>query len=130
MTTKIGQKVKIISMNCQGLRNMTKRKDVINYLKLTCADIICLQDTHLVGNDISLTRTLWKGEIYQSGISTNLRGVAILINNTFEYHIIETKTDTDGNMLCLKLQIYHMSVLLINVYGMQIRDSMKAVFFS
>ena len=96
---------------------MTKLTDVINYLKLTCADTICLQDTHLVGNDINLIRTLWKGEIYLSGISTNSRDVAILINNNFEYHIIETKTDTGGNMLCLKLQIYHMSILLINVYG-------------
>ena len=72
---------------------------------------------HLVENDINLRRTLWKGEISQSRISTNSRGVAILINNTFEYHIIETKTDTDGKMLCLKLQINHMSVSLINVYG-------------
>ena len=86
---------------------MTKLKDVVNYLKLICADIICLQDTHLIGNDINLIRTLWKGEISLSRISTNSRGVAILINNTFEYHIIETKPDTDGNMLCLKLQIYH-----------------------
>ena len=77
---------------------MTKLTDVINYLKLVCADTICLQDTHLVGNDINLIRTLWKGEIYLSGISTNSRDVAILINNTFEYHIIETKTDTGGNM--------------------------------
>ena len=54
--------------------------------------------------------------IYLSGISNNSRGVAILIDNTFEYHIIKTKTVTEGNMLCLKLQICYMSVLLINVY--------------
>ena len=44
--------MKIISLNCRGLRNKVKRYDIINYLKDQNAQIICLQDTHLIETDI------------------------------------------------------------------------------
>ena len=47
----IGEKLKIISANCQGLRDKNKRVDVISYLCEQNSSIICLQDTHLTVKD-------------------------------------------------------------------------------
>ena len=40
----------IITMNCRGLGNAQKRKDVLNYLKSKHYDICCLQDTHFISD--------------------------------------------------------------------------------
>ena len=50
MRSDFKDKTNIYSMNCQGLRNNNKRKDVINYLKSQSMDILCLQDTENIRN--------------------------------------------------------------------------------
>ena len=40
--------IKILSVNCQGLGNYGKRRDVLNFLKAKKSDIYCLQNTHFV----------------------------------------------------------------------------------
>ena len=44
-------RIKVLSANCRELKNKIKRYNIINYLKNTKADIICLQDTHLTNSD-------------------------------------------------------------------------------
>ena len=38
--------VTILSMNCRGLADVEKRKDVLHYLKKKKYSIYCLQETH------------------------------------------------------------------------------------
>lgn len=38
--------VKIISVNCQGLGDVAKRRDVFNYFRSLKYNLYCLQDTH------------------------------------------------------------------------------------
>ena len=38
--------LKILSVNCQGLCDSLKRKDVFDFLKSKNCNIYCLQDTH------------------------------------------------------------------------------------
>ena len=45
--------LKILSVNCQGLRDLKKCTDVINYLSDDNPGIICLQDTHWVSEDFN-----------------------------------------------------------------------------
>ena len=71
--------LKIISANCQGLRDLKKRADVINNFLSSKVDILCLQDTHWLNSDIGSIKKLWVGECFLNGIKTNSRGVAILI---------------------------------------------------
>ena len=109
--------LKILSLNCRGLRNKTKRYDVMNYLKNLKAEIICLQDTHLTESDWNDCRNLWDGEVILHGERTNARGVAILINNTLEYQIKRIEKDGQGNAIILYLQIQDISLRLLNIYG-------------
>ena len=42
------EQIKMLSVNCQGLRGKQKRMEVLGYLKESNAQIVCLQDTHLM----------------------------------------------------------------------------------
>ena len=104
-------------MNCQGLRNSGKRNDVLNYLKTKNVDILCLQDTHLKASDQSIIEQNWDGEVLLHGVSTNSRGVAILIRNTLQYELLTSETDKNGNIIVLHINCLGQRFLIINVYG-------------
>ena len=40
--------LKIVSVNCQGLGDFKKRKDVFQYYRKLGCNILCLQDTHFI----------------------------------------------------------------------------------
>ena len=113
----LGSSISVLSANCQGLRNYAKRLDVINYYKETHASIVCLQDTHWTEKDSKTIKTLWGNDIYLSGGQTNSRGVAILLNNNFEYEILKCRKDESGNLLNLILKLSTMILNIICVYG-------------
>ena len=107
----------IISANCQGLRDKSKRADVVSYLQALRPNIICLQDTHLTKNEENEIRSLSNCECLISGVKTNSRGVAILIMNNFECKITCSTADENGNMICADLNMGSLSVRLVNIYA-------------
>ena len=58
--------IKILSMNCRGLQDNSKRKDVFNFLRNKKYSILCLQDTHFSEKDHKIVRAQWGAEIYSS----------------------------------------------------------------
>ena len=48
----VGNSIKVLSANCQGVRDIEKQIDVLSYFKETNANIVYLQDTHLIEYDI------------------------------------------------------------------------------
>ena len=79
--------IKILSANVRGLRQTLKRKDMFDYFNNQNADILCLQETHLVQGDVNFLIKDWNLTYYLAGTSTNSKGVAILLNKTFEHTI-------------------------------------------
>ena len=110
-----GQNLKILSANCQGLRDKKKRLDVINYLSETKPGIICLQDTHLIDSDEANLKKLSNCHCIINGTQTNSRGVAVLLRNNFEDEIIGSKSDSEGNYLCVDLKLTSFSIRFINI---------------
>ena len=113
----MSEQVKIISANCHGLRDKSKRADVLNYLKRLRPNIICFQDTHLTKKEENELRTLSKCECFISGVKTNSRGVAILLMNNFEYKVVASNLDNQGNMIYVDLMLGSISFRLINIYA-------------
>ena len=109
--------MKVLSANCQGLQDIKKRCDVLSYLKEKNADIICLQDTHLVEKDYDNVKAIWGNNCIIHGVKTNSRGVAVLLNNSFDFEIIQIKKDSEGNFLQLVLKIGSMTLDLICIYA-------------
>ena len=109
---------RILSLNCRGLGDVTKRKDVFNYLRKKQFSVYCLQDTHFTSNDLNYIRSQWGYDVYLSPGTRDSRGVAILFNPIFEYNVINQKIDNIGNMIWLELEVEKKFTLnLINIYG-------------
>ena len=109
--------LKIISVNCQGLGDFKKRKDIFQYYRKTKCNILCLQDTHFTAESEKDIRYQWGFDAYFSSFTSNSRGVAILLNNNFEYKVIQQRRDNSGNMLALSISIDNKMYTLIVIYA-------------
>ena len=107
----------ILSSNCQGLGDRAKRKDVFSFLRNKRYNIYCLQDTHFIEENEHLIRNEWGYDCIFSSYKSNSRGVAILLNNNFEFKLRKIKRDCMGNYVCIDIQIDNKNITLINLYG-------------
>ena len=106
-----------VSCNCQGLGDFYKRKDVFQYLREKKHDIYFLQDTHFDPKQDLQIRSEWGYESYFASYSTQSRGVAILLNNTFDFKSKVVERDPQGNFIILNLKTFEHEFTLINIYG-------------
>ena len=109
--------INILTLNCQGLGDKNKRKDVFSYLRCRKYNIACLQDTHFTPEIENMVRAEWGYECHFSSFKSNSRGVAVLFNNNFEYKVLKETKGNDGNFLALDLEIANNKLTLITVYG-------------
>ena len=110
-------RLSIISCNCQGLGDFKKRKDVFCYLREKKHDIYFLQDTHFEKNKEKQIRTEWGYESFFASYNSQSRGVAVLLNNTFDFKVNVIDFDPEGNFVILKLATMERTITLINIYG-------------
>ena len=66
--------MKIVSLNCRGLGERSKRRDVFDFIKRTNANIYCLQDTHFIFENEEDVLNEWGGRGVFSYKSSNARG--------------------------------------------------------
>ena len=110
-------KITICSVNCQGLGNPSKRRDVFNYLRNSNYSILCLQDTHFTKDIEKIIKSEWGYKVYFSSFSSQSRGVAILFKNNFEFIVHSFYNDQKGNMIILDIEISKHRITLVNLYG-------------
>ena len=79
--------ISIVSVNCQGLNNKQKRRDVFHYLRNKKYNIYFLQDTHFEEKTEQYILSEWGYKGFFSSYTSNSRGVGILFNNNFEFKI-------------------------------------------
>lgn len=109
--------VTICSMNCRGLGDPNKRKDVFNFLKGKKMSIYCLQDTHLVKDLENKVKDEWKEVVIFSHKNTQSRGTAILFTKNIDYEITNENLDLNGNWVALNIKLYEHQITLITIYG-------------
>ena len=110
--------IDIFSANIRGLRQQFKRRDIFDPIKNLRANIICLQETHLIQKDFNMLSKEWNLEYYIAGDSTNSRGVMVMLNNTFEYKVKQFIKDPEGRCVILELSITNLiNVFIINLYA-------------
>ena len=83
---------------------MKKRTDVLTYFKEIKVNIACLQDTHWTEKDLPFRHQISGNRCHIHGSKTNARGVAFLFKNNFEYEIIASNSDKEGNFICLTVE--------------------------
>ena len=70
--------LRICSLNCRGLGEFKKRRDVFNKLRGDGYNIILLQDIHCKVGKEDTFRNSWGNDILVAPFTHNARGVAIL----------------------------------------------------
>lgn len=107
--------ITICSLNCQGLANFRKRRDVINYLR--DYSIVCLQDTHISLNMQNTVRNEWGFQSYFSSFNSCSRGVAILSNKNVEFKTHSKTIDPKGNFIILDIDLLGTRTTLVTAYA-------------
>ena len=109
--------LKLLSINCRGLAQQHKRRDVLNYLNKSSADIIFLQETHLTQHTIQYFNTLCLGKCYHSYKTSNSRGTTIILRPSLSFDIISEHSSNDGNLVMVVIKVNNNILTLMNVYG-------------
>lgn len=109
--------IKISSTNVRGMHDSQKRRDIFHHLRQMKFQIYCLQDTHFTEQLEPYIRAEWGGNILFSSNTSSSRGVCILFNINFEYKILKTKHDANGNFIVVNLEIEQKQITLVNIYG-------------
>lgn len=79
--------LKILTVNCQGLGDGNKRKDVFQTLRNKNYHTYFLQDTHFTEKEENMIKSQWGYKAFFSSFKSNSRGVAILFNNNCELEV-------------------------------------------
>ena len=113
----IGDKIKLISLNCQGLGIQSKRREIMHNLRSKNFSIISLIDTHISKDQQRRFTSEWGYRTVYSSFSSQKRGVAILFNNNFEFKLHSFFNDTNGNLLILDIEIEKHRITFVTLYG-------------
>ena len=109
--------VKICSVNCRGLGEYRKRKDVFSFFRKLDCNIFLLQDVHCSQGKLDSFRNMWGTDILVAPHTHNSRGVAVLTKN-IDLSFGEPCIDENGNYLIVKVVINKcFNIVIANVYG-------------
>ncbi|KAI5087491.1 hypothetical protein C0J45_22890, partial [Silurus meridionalis] len=106
-----------VSWNVKGLNGPTKRSRILAYLRKLKSEIIFLQETHLRISDQFRLRKPWVGRIFHSNFDSKARGTAILIHKNIQFTVSASIMDPQGRYVIVSGSLYHVPVLLVNVYS-------------
>ena len=111
------QQVAFNSLNVRGLNNPNKRQTIFQWLKTKRKGIVLLQETYSQEKDELEWVSDWGNKILFSHGTRHSSGVAVLLDNTYDYDLIDIKRDDQGRFLLLNIEINKESFILINVYA-------------
>ena len=109
--------IDIVSMNCQGIGNPQKRRDVFHYLREKSFSVCLLQDTHFDPQKEDCIRAEWGYKAFFASYNTASRGVAILFNNNFEFDVKKVYKEVGVNYICVHVNMRKTDFLIISLYG-------------
>jgi exonuclease III len=112
--------ISLASVNCNGLRNVSKLKKVFSHFQLNKFDIICLQETFW--NDVFVNSTVkfnWDGDIFYSNFNGEYfsKGVAILFRHNLDCKIISVRELESGRILEAQIECDDNILYVYNVYA-------------
>ena len=107
----------ISSFNVNSIGKNPKRQHIFNFIKSKKSDITVLVDTR-IGKELENTvKQEWGSAAYFSSLSSQARGVAILIKKYSCIEVLKEKSDPSGNILSLLLKFDEKKILLSVING-------------
>lgn len=112
-----GMGTNLMSWNVRAINKPAKRSKIFSYLRDQGAEIVYLQETHLLNRD---HLKLCKGgfnQIYHSNFDSKSRGVAILIHRNVQFIETTAIKDKHGRYVVVAGKLFNMPVVLANIYA-------------
>ena len=72
---------------------------------------------HIENKMENYVKNEWGFSVYLSGLTSNQRGVMVLINNNFDQEVTKVIRDTNGNFIILEIIVQKQKITLANIYG-------------
>lgn len=110
-------KIKLFSLNTNGLNNPIKRKRVLQQVKKERGEIVFFQETHLKKAEHVKLEKLAGAQVFYSCHTTAKRGVAILIQNNLMFQKEKCFKDKEGRHVMVIGEIDQQCITLVNVYN-------------
>ena len=107
----------IASLNLDGARDIKKRMQLYELMKLKNVDIMFAQETHSNKSNEVAWRSEWDGEVILSSLTSVSAGVTILFSKKFHPLSYECKEVIEGRLMVVKAKFDCFSLTLINVYA-------------
>lgn len=121
------QKIKILTLNTSGIRQVSKRKLIFEYISQTGADVIYLQETHSSVEIENKWTSEWRGKALWNSKSSTTAGTTILLaNNRRRYTISDSTQDMKERLQQATIKIGKTMLNLTNLHGYNDRKRRKA----
>ena len=119
---------KVLSLNCNGLRNRTKRKSIFTFCKRSKYDIVCLQESFIVEADVEQWTREWHGQLFFIPGTVDSKGQLILIHNKFNISNVNIEKCQD-RILVISFTYKDQELAVMNVYAPN-DDGQKRIFLN
>ena len=121
--------ITLACLNCNGLRNNNKRKELFTYCQKRKFDIVCLQETFWNETMHDKAVTEWQGETISSFHPDSLRrGVTCLLRKDSGIEVITASPDSDGRLLQIELSCDDQLFTIISIYAPNVVSERKSFF--
>ena len=108
----------VITYNCRGLNNHSKRRNLFFWLKKQKFDIILLQETYCTAKLEPFFKSDWSGiAVNAISNSSHSRGVSVLLGQGFQGKVLESFSDNEGRTLVVNIQLCDEVLHVVSVYA-------------
>ena len=129
----MAEQLKIISLNCRGLRDKNKRKNLFFWLKNNNFHIILLQETFWTEDMKNEVEKDWSGKMVLNPGTIHSKGTATLLNDSIfdtnlNFETKDTHLSEDGRMIFINIKFENKEFSLINIYAPNTPKDRKSFF--
>ena len=111
-----------ISWNVHGIRSQAKKIKVLDHVTRLKADIVLLQETHLLQTEDKSLLTPNFHQIFSSCHNSRQRGVSILIHKRLDFSLKNVIKDAEGRYVIVQATIFNKLYTITNLYAPNIDE--------
>ena len=109
--------LRLASWNVKGLNETLKTCRVLDHLAALKADVIFIQETHLLQTETRKLKRGWLDKTFHSTFTSKSRGVSILVRKNIPFALDRTVTDPNGRFVAVTGKLAELPVIMISVYA-------------
>ena len=121
-------KLEILLLIVPGLQDNNKTKRIFQTIYNSKFDIIFLQETHSIDEDLILWKKEWIGHAFFSSLNSTRSGVAILCKESKNFKVELKNSDKAGCIILVTLETQKNKFQITNIYAPNIPPQWKIFF--